>query len=190
MNTKNNQRYRDMDICMKAALLELMRSREFEKITVKSICERAGVNRGTFYSHYADIYAMIEDAEDYLNQDLIAIAEKWSQQCTESQRQLLFIEYLRYIKDHRYFYRISLMNRKSLSVKKSFRPLWEQAILPKYQQAGITDEAALLYYFIAFEGSITMVLQHWIETDCKDSEELLAGILQNYIPTIGTVKPA
>ena len=63
MNTKNNQRYRDMDIFMKAALTELMKEKDFEKITVRSICERAGVNRGTFYSHYADIYAMLEDAE-------------------------------------------------------------------------------------------------------------------------------
>ena len=41
-----------MDICMKAAMLELMQKIPFEKITVKSICQRAGVNRGTFYSHY------------------------------------------------------------------------------------------------------------------------------------------
>lgn len=184
MNTKNNQRYRDMDIFMKAALLELMKEKDFEKITVRSICERAGVNRGTFYSHYADIYAMIEDAENYLNKDLIAIAEKWSQEYTEDHRQALFIEYLRYIKNHSYFYRISLMNRKSLSVRKTFRPLWEQAVMPKYRQAGITDETTLLYYFLAFEGSITAVLQHWIETDCEESEEMLSQILQTFIHAI------
>lgn len=184
MNTKNNQRYRDMDIFMKAALLELMKEKDFEKITVRSICERAGVNRGTFYSHYADIYAMIEDAENYLNKGLIAIAEKWSQECSEDHRQALFIEYLRYIKKHSYFYRISLMNRKSLSVRKTFRPLWEQAVMPKYRQAGITDETTLLYYFLAFEGSITAVLQHWIETDCEEREEMLSQILQTFIHAI------
>lgn len=183
MNTKNNQRYKDMDIYMKAALLELMKEKEFEKITVKSICERAGVNRGTFYSHYTDIYDMIEDAENYLNTELIAISNKWTKESTETQRNLLFIEYLKYIKEHRYFYRISLMNRKRLSFKKTLKPLWEQTILPKYLQAGITDEAKLLYYFIAFEGSITMVLRHWIETNCEDNETILSEILQNCIPT-------
>lgn len=188
MNTKNNQRYHDMDICMKAALLELMREKPFERITVKSICERAGVNRGTFYSHYTDIYAMIEDAENYLNKELISITEQWSRQYPNSQRQSLFIPYLRYIKEHRYFYRISLTNRKNLSVKKTFRPLWEQFVLPQCQQSESIGEDTLLYYFIAFEGSITMVLQHWIETDCRDSEEMVSAILQNCIPTIGTIK--
>lgn len=188
MNTKNNQRYHDMDICMKAALLELMREKPFEKITVKSICERAGVNRGTFYSHYTDIYAMIEDAENYLNKELISITEQWLQQYPNQQRQSLFIPYLHYIKEHRYFYRISLTNRKNLSVKKTFKPLWEQIVLPQCQQSERIGEDTLLYYFIAFEGSITMVLQHWIETDCRDSEEMVAAILQNCIPTIGAIK--
>lgn len=76
MNTKSNQRYHDMDIFMKAALLELMKETEFEKITVKRICERAGVNRGTFYSHYTDIYSMLDEAEDYLSKELISITEE------------------------------------------------------------------------------------------------------------------
>lgn len=188
MNTKNNQRYHDMDIYMKAALLELMREKPFEKITVKSICERAGVNRGTFYSHYTDIYAMVEDAENYLNKELILIAEKWLQQYPNNQEQSPFIPYLRYIREHRYFYRISLANRKNLSVKKTFRPLWEQFVLPRCPKDESMDDNTLSYYFIAFEGSISMVLQHWIETDCHDSEETISAILQNCIPTIGTRK--
>lgn len=76
MNTKSNQRYHDMDIFMKAALLELMKETEFEKITVKRICERAGVNRGIFYSHYTDIYSMLDEAEDYLSKELISITEE------------------------------------------------------------------------------------------------------------------
>lgn len=31
MNKKNNQRYHDMDICMKAALLELMKKSHLKK---------------------------------------------------------------------------------------------------------------------------------------------------------------
>lgn len=188
MNKKNNQRYRDMDIYMKAALLELMRERPFEKITVKSICERAGVNRGTFYSHYTDIYGMLEDAEDYLNKELILIADNWLQQYPNNQEKSPFIPYLRYIKEHRYFYRISLANRKHLPVKKTFKPLWEQLVLPRFQKYEPMDETTLSYYFIAFEGSISMVLQHWIETDCQDSEETISAILRNCIPIIGTIK--
>ena len=55
MNTKNNQRYQETEIRMEAAMLKLMEHTDFEKITVKKICETAGVNRSTFYAHFTDI---------------------------------------------------------------------------------------------------------------------------------------
>lgn len=48
MNTKNNQRFKDTEIRMQSVMLELMKYMEFEKITVKKICEKAQVNRSTF----------------------------------------------------------------------------------------------------------------------------------------------
>lgn len=73
-------------------------------------------------------------------------------------------------------------------MKETFRPLWEKFVLPQCQQPESVNKDTLLYYSIAFEGSITMVLQHWIETDCRDSEEMISAILQNCIPAIGTIK--
>ena len=97
MNTKNNQRYRDMDICMKAAMLELMQKIPFEKITVKSICQRAGVNRGTFYSHYTDMEGMMNDLEEYLSGELLQVVEEWIKY---NGSKSIFLPYLRYIKEH------------------------------------------------------------------------------------------
>ena len=60
MNTKNNMRFRETQIRMEAAMLDLMKHLDFEKITVKQICQKAGVNRSTFYAHFIDIYDMLE----------------------------------------------------------------------------------------------------------------------------------
>ncbi|RIJ66974.1 TetR/AcrR family transcriptional regulator [Rummeliibacillus sp. POC4] len=46
------------------AFIELALEKEFEKITVKNIVEKAGISRGTFYAHYADIYAVIDEIEN------------------------------------------------------------------------------------------------------------------------------
>lgn len=40
---------------MDNAFLELIEEKEFAYITVKEICEKAGVNRSTFYLHYETI---------------------------------------------------------------------------------------------------------------------------------------
>lgn len=179
MNTKNNQRYKEMDICMKAAMLELMQKNDFEKITVKAICERAGVNRGTFYSHYVDIYDMIDEIEDYLSEGLLQAAEEGRQ---TGQAESSLVYYIKYMKKHQYFYKTALTNRKSLPITKTFRPLWEKYIVPRCGEAGIFDEKDREYYFIFFRSGITMVLKHWIEDGCRKSEEDLAQLLLRCIP--------
>ncbi|MBO5473038.1 MAG: TetR family transcriptional regulator [Lachnospiraceae bacterium] len=40
-----------------------MKSTAFEKITVKKLCEKAEVNRSTFYAHFTDIYDMLDKME-------------------------------------------------------------------------------------------------------------------------------
>lgn len=181
MNTKNNQRYRDMDICMKAAMLELMQTTPFEKITVKNICQRAGVNRGTFYSHYTDIYGMLDDLEEYLSGDLMQAVEEW---LSGGKKDSLFLPYLRYIKNHKYAYQVTLSNRKALPIKKSFEPLWEYLVLPLCQKAQIIDEKEISYYSIYFQSGVTMVLKRWIETGCEKTEEEMNQILINCIPRL------
>jgi len=46
------------------ALFELAHEREFEQIAVSDIAERAGINRSTFYQHYADKETVLADALD------------------------------------------------------------------------------------------------------------------------------
>lgn len=83
-----------------------------------------------------DIHAMLQDAEDYLNGELIRITEEWPSE-REHQGESMLMPYLSYSKEHRYFYRIALANRNMLPVQKIFKPLWEKLVLPKCQMAGI-----------------------------------------------------
>lgn len=46
------------------AFIELLQSQPIEKITVKTIAETCGINRQTFYYHFADIYELMEWALD------------------------------------------------------------------------------------------------------------------------------
>ena len=48
---------------IKNAFMELRSKKALEKISVKELCELACINKSTFYSHYADIYALSEALE-------------------------------------------------------------------------------------------------------------------------------
>ncbi len=45
------------------SFLEVRSEKEIEKVTVKEICEKAQINKSTFYSHYHDIYDLSEQLE-------------------------------------------------------------------------------------------------------------------------------
>ena len=41
------------------AFIGLRAQKPLEKITVKELCQAAGINRGTFYAHYTDLYDLL-----------------------------------------------------------------------------------------------------------------------------------
>lgn len=47
------------------AFLELSGVKSIDKITVSELCERADVNRSTFYRYYYDIYDLQSKMQDY-----------------------------------------------------------------------------------------------------------------------------
>ena len=51
---------------MNEAFLELLEKKDFAYITVKEICEKAGVNRSTFYLHYETINDLLEESAQHI----------------------------------------------------------------------------------------------------------------------------
>ena len=52
------------------ALIELLKEKTFEEIKVSNICEKALINRSTFYSHYNDKYELFVDLINTLKDSL------------------------------------------------------------------------------------------------------------------------
>ena len=49
---------------IREAFLELLDEKEFGKITVTDITNRADLNRSTFYAHYPDVQGVVEEIQD------------------------------------------------------------------------------------------------------------------------------
>ncbi|MDR2106310.1 MAG: TetR family transcriptional regulator C-terminal domain-containing protein [Coriobacteriales bacterium] len=60
---KSDRRVTYTRTALRDALIELMHNQHISGITVKSICERADVNRSTFYLHYHDQYDLLHQVE-------------------------------------------------------------------------------------------------------------------------------
>ncbi|MCM1121860.1 MAG: TetR/AcrR family transcriptional regulator [Eubacterium sp.] len=57
------------------AFIELRAQKEIERITIKELCEKAMINKSTFYSHYTDIYDLSESLENQVAGEIIASLE-------------------------------------------------------------------------------------------------------------------
>ena len=65
MNAKGdaNRSVRQTKQRLYEALVHLLQQKSLREITVRELTELAGISRGTFYFHYADIYALMEQME-------------------------------------------------------------------------------------------------------------------------------
>lgn len=63
---KPDARIRYTQSMLKQALLSFLKEKPINKITVKEVCERAELNRATFYAHYSDCFALLESIEEDL----------------------------------------------------------------------------------------------------------------------------
>ena len=58
-----NRRTQMTKLLLRTALIELMQEKPITQITIRALCEKADLNRTTFYLHYTDQMALLEDVE-------------------------------------------------------------------------------------------------------------------------------
>ena len=51
---------------MDEAFLILLEKKDYDYITIKEICEKAGVNRSTFYLHYETLDDLLKESLSYI----------------------------------------------------------------------------------------------------------------------------
>ena len=64
---KQDSKYFNTASYMDEALLVLLEKKDYEFITVKEICQIAGVNRSTFYLHYEKMDDLLEETVNYVS---------------------------------------------------------------------------------------------------------------------------
>ena len=88
------------------ALIELLKIKEFDYITIKELCNKAGFNRSTFYLHYESTNDVLEECIELINQRFI---EKFNMKVnlkTLKKEELNFIDesylrpYLEFVKEN------------------------------------------------------------------------------------------
>ena len=176
---------------MDEALIALLNEKDFEYITVKEICERAGVNRSTFYLHYENTRDLLEESVQYLVDQFLSyfptdtrrITEQF-QNCTLEDLNYIseeyLVPYLTYIRDNRRIFAIVLKNAASFGFDSIYQRMFRHIfhpILDRFRFPAQTQSYVMAYYL----NGITAIITQWIRTDCADSTAFICGVIKQCI---------
>lgn len=185
---KSESKYFNTALRMDEALIALLEVKDLEYISVKEICERAGVNRSTFYLHYETIADLVDEAMESVNRrflsyfgehagDFISEIEK-----TDLKDLVLITPdylrpYLKFISEHKQVYRAAFRNPNGMQANAKYRDLKRYVLEPILERFGIQEP--LRQYYIAFyiEGIIAIIKQ-WLCGECREPVETIAGIIE------------
>lgn len=58
----NDHRIKITQMLIRKAFTELLAEKPLQSISIKELCDHAGIHRSTFYTHYKDIYDLKKTA--------------------------------------------------------------------------------------------------------------------------------
>lgn len=136
---------------MDEALIECLEKKDFEYITVKEICEKAGVNRSTFYLHYETIADLLNECVEYTNNKCFQrysseLADIKKRLTSEHLEDLIFIspEYLRpyfeFVRENKRLFKVTLSHPTSLNAEGTFRQLFANIFSPVLDRFHLAEQ--------------------------------------------------
>lgn len=185
---RSESKYFSTAVKMDKAFLELLEKKDFAYITVKEICENAGVNRSTFYLHYETIADLLDESSQYIiNQfiefmphDSVGFPEKLHT-CPIDELYLITPEYLTpylsYIKQHKRIFRTTLKQSSVLKMSDAYNDLNRHVLVPILKRFNVPSDNH--GYMMAFYiNGLMAIINEWLKDDCEESIEHIISVIR------------
>ena len=182
MKTDRRTKYTKMVI--KQAFSELIRQKPIEKITVSDICSLAEISRPTFYFHYQDIYALLDETGD----EMLASAklDDITRLTIANQDEIfqVILNLVHIIEENADVYRICVLERGMASrLSNRISEALDKTIIAKWQQDGKLGDSLYSEYFLSYiQSGFNSVIYCWMNrTENRESAEEIAEIIKTFL---------
>lgn len=188
---KSESKYFATAVRMDEAFLTLLEKKDFDYITVKEICEVAGVNRSTFYLHYETMADLLSESVSHMNEQFRAYMKRDSQtfvtklrDCPLDELYLITPEYLTpylgYIEQHKRLFRTATENAAVLGMDKSYDRMFCHVFTPILDRYGIPqqDRRYIMAFYIQ---GLMAIISEWLKNDCADSIGYVVNMIQRCV---------
>lgn len=167
------------------ALLLLMKEKTFEEIKISDLCQKALINRSTFYAHYNDKYELLIAMVEDLKQALLSSLQSNENDINTKE---YFMEMLKilinHIEDKKDIYQAILVNNRNGILMDILYDVANRDINERIKNdkvvlnAHIPSEVITKFYL----GAIVNIGIEWIKNNCKYTKEELIKYFNILIP--------
>ena len=164
---KENQRSRLSKRLLKESLIKLLQEKPIQKISIKEICDLAELNRSTFYKHYVDEYALLEELSvDALNMLLDSI---------RNSKPISIAGMLTLIYNQRAIIKAIFNNNADETLPKKILniPEIKEYIQKDMRKNKSENEIEVISHFVCY--GAYYVLKDWLNSDCALPIDFLAN---------------
>lgn len=178
---KQDSKYFNTASYMDEALLVLLEKKDYEFITVKEICQTAGVNRSTFYLHYEKMDDLLEETVSYVNNkfmdklSLIGEVQDPTKVILTTDKYLR--PYLSFIKENKKIYRLMHDKPYLFHIDKITNRLYKDIFDIALTNFKVKEEEKK-YIFSFYTEGVMGIIKRWLEEDCNDEIDLIIGIIE------------
>ena len=174
-NVTNNRRTRVTRLLIRRAFTELLRKKPIQDISVKELCERAGINRGTFYIHYKDVYDLLSSLEDELADGLTVVCRRHNAKDSEGKTYPYLMELYQFIQQNSDLCHVLLGKNGDIAFTDRICHILRDEFLYDFLAYYYPNDPVMLDYFCSFivSGNMSLALT-WIDGGMKQTAEEMA----------------
>lgn len=161
---KHDHRTRVTKMLIRKALTDQLQQKPIQSITVKALCDAAGINRGTFYAHYTDIYDLLHQVENEMMEDLeTALRPLLDLEITDATHLRITTEIFRCLRDNADICTVTLGPYGDKSFAQRLLQIGREKCMESYTRCfpQATPKQIELYFAFMSAGSIGL-LESWI----------------------------
>ena len=190
---KSESKYFNTSLLMNQALLLILEKKDLEFITVKEICQKAGVNRSTFYLHYENIYDLFQETIDRLNKEFVNsfelkdaknIIKNGKAEDAVFIKEEFLIPYLEFVKKNKKILQIIHKKPKLFNNDGIYKNMSVEIFYPIVSKFNVPQQE-IPYRLEFFTRGVAGVISKWIEFQC---EEPIDNIVKLIIDCVGFEK--
>ncbi|OUZ16458.1 hypothetical protein A5868_001379 [Enterococcus sp. 12F9_DIV0723] len=175
---KTDARIRYTRMAIKKSFISLINEKPVNKVTVKDVCDRAEINRATFYKHYKDCFDLLERIESEMIDQLKQLVREAQGKSMSTMFEKMFMK----IKNESDLYLTVASDNGDTGLPSRILNMFYKEAHPYFEvllRGNSNQREDWLYYFVA--NGCAGILSYWINTGMKENTKEMADYISKMI---------